>query len=115
MVSLEQPWRDVEFKPNDEQKQAICYTDGPPYLPAGPGSGRTRVLLWRTLNLIVFNDIGAGHRQGNRNGARRHYRGKEQTGRRRPVRRQTAFRKGCDLGLGMTLATDEILPLLWKG
>src|SRR5207249_5954116 len=27
------------------------------YLPAGPGSGKTRVLLWRTLNLILFHAV----------------------------------------------------------
>ena len=57
MVLIEQLWEDAEFAPNDEQKEAIHYTDGPLYLPAGPGSGKTRVLLWRTLNLIVFHGI----------------------------------------------------------
>lgn len=56
-ISLEQLWLDAEFKPNDEQKEAILYTGGPLYLPAGPGSGKTRVLLWRTLNLIVFHGV----------------------------------------------------------
>jgi DNA helicase-2/ATP-dependent DNA helicase PcrA len=55
--TLEDLWRDAQFKPNDDQKEAILYTGGPLYLPAGPGSGKTRVLLWRTLNLIVFHDI----------------------------------------------------------
>ncbi len=55
-LSLEQLWRDAQFKPNDEQEKAIRYIDGPLYLPAGPGSGKTRVLLWRTLNLIVFHN-----------------------------------------------------------
>ncbi|MFH0960902.1 MAG: ATP-dependent helicase [Pseudomonadota bacterium] len=57
-ISLEQLWSDAEFKPNNEQKEAILYTGGPLYLPAGPGSGKTRVLLWRTLNLIVFHGVG---------------------------------------------------------
>ena len=47
----------AEFEPNKNQKEAILYPSGPLYLPAGPGSGKTRVLLWRTLNLIVFHDI----------------------------------------------------------
>lgn len=55
--SLEHLWREVGFEPNDNQRQAITHVDGPLFLTAGPGSGKTRVLLWRTLNLIVFHDI----------------------------------------------------------
>jgi len=47
----------VGFDPNDNQKKAINTIDGPLLLTAGPGSGKTRVLLWRTLNLIVYNDV----------------------------------------------------------
>src|SRR5438034_1732624 len=50
-------WREFAFAPNDEQQAAILHTDGPLYLPAGPGSGKTRVLLWRTLNLILFHAV----------------------------------------------------------
>lgn len=56
-ITLEELWQDAEFDPNEEQEKAIRHIDGPLYLPAGPGSGKTRVLLWRTLNLIVFHDI----------------------------------------------------------
>ncbi len=56
-VTLESLWADVEFSPNDEQRKAILHTTGPLYLPAGPGSGKTRVLLWRTLNLIAFHEV----------------------------------------------------------
>lgn len=45
------------FIPNDSQREAIHYVDGPLFLTAGPGSGKTRVLLWRTVNLIVFHDV----------------------------------------------------------
>jgi len=45
------------FQPNPNQEQAILHTEGPLFLTAGPGSGKTRVLLWRTLNLIVFHDV----------------------------------------------------------
>jgi len=50
-------WEQAGFKPNPQQKEAILHTDGPLFLPAGPGSGKTRVLLWRTLNLIVFHGV----------------------------------------------------------
>lgn len=55
--TLEELWVDADFKPNDEQKEAIRHIDGPLYLPAGPGSGKTRVLLWRTVNLIVYHAV----------------------------------------------------------
>jgi len=45
------------FKPSESQRAAILHVDGPLFLPAGPGSGKTRVLLWRALNLIVFHEI----------------------------------------------------------
>jgi DNA helicase-2/ATP-dependent DNA helicase PcrA len=46
-----------EFQPNEGQRDAIFSIDGPLFLMAGPGSGKTRVLLWRTINLIVFNNV----------------------------------------------------------
>ena len=42
---------------NKEQKKAITHCNGPLFLVAGPGSGKTRVLLWRTFNLIVFHAV----------------------------------------------------------
>jgi DNA helicase II / ATP-dependent DNA helicase PcrA len=56
-LTLEQLWNDVGFTPNEHQERAIRHIEGPLYLPAGPGSGKTRVLLWRTVNLIVFHDV----------------------------------------------------------
>lgn len=50
-------WRDFDFKPNDRQVAAILHADGPLFLPAGPGSGKTRVLLWRTVNLITAHRV----------------------------------------------------------
>lgn len=50
-------WQQQSFTPNDAQRRAILHIDGPLYLPAGPGSGKTRVLLWRTLNLIVIHGV----------------------------------------------------------
>src|SRR5512132_321635 len=57
MTPLEALWRDAKFMPTPEQRSAILHSDGPLYLPAGPGSGKTRVLLWRTLNLIAFQGV----------------------------------------------------------
>ncbi len=47
----------VGFSPNDSQRAAIEHLDGPLFLVAGPGSGKTRVLLWRVVNMIVFHGI----------------------------------------------------------
>src|SRR5258706_685984 len=57
MMTLENLLRLSKFKPNDEQREAILHVNGPLFLTAGPGSGKTRVLLWRTVNLIVFHDV----------------------------------------------------------
>jgi DNA helicase II / ATP-dependent DNA helicase PcrA len=57
VVSLEALWSEFDFTPNAKQKEAILHVDGPLYLPAGPGSGKTRVLLWRTINLIACHDV----------------------------------------------------------
>lgn len=56
-VKLEQLWEKAKFYPNPSQKDAILHVEGPLFLTAGPGSGKTRVLLWRTLNLIVFHHV----------------------------------------------------------
>ena len=50
-------WDDFDFKPNLNQMKAILHVNGPLFLPAGPGSGKTRVLLWRTVNLIVTHEV----------------------------------------------------------
>ncbi len=47
----------AELIPTAPQKSAMLHTDGPLFLMAGPGSGKTRVLLWRTLNLIVNHGV----------------------------------------------------------
>jgi len=57
MKSIEYFWKIHGFSPNEFQKNAILFDEGPLYLPAGPGSGKTRVLLWRTFNLIVYRNI----------------------------------------------------------
>ena len=55
--SIKTLWQEAEFIPNNSQLKAIIHIEKPLYLTAGPGSGKTRVLLWRTLNLIVFHNI----------------------------------------------------------
>jgi len=40
---------------NDSQKEAIGHTEGPMLVIAGPGSGKTLVLILRTLNLLLQN------------------------------------------------------------
>lgn len=57
ILTIENLWEIARFKPNKEQKDAILHTQGPLFITAGPGSGKTRVLLWRTLNLIVFHQV----------------------------------------------------------
>lgn len=57
MASIEDIWTAEGFKPNEFQREAILHGDGPMYLTAGPGSGKTRVLLWRVINLIAFRDV----------------------------------------------------------
>ena len=56
-LTLEQLWQETGFTPNTNQRDAILHVNGPLYLPAGPGSGKTRVLLWLTLNLCVFHGV----------------------------------------------------------
>ena len=56
-ITIEELWKQRDFKPNDSQREAILHTTGPLFLTAGPGSGKTRVLLWRTVNLLVFHGV----------------------------------------------------------
>lgn len=56
-LTLEKLWELKKFKPNEKQEEAITHTEGPLYITAGPGSGKTRVLLWQVVNLIVFQDV----------------------------------------------------------
>lgn len=55
--TIEHFWSLKGFSPNESQRDAILQTEGPLFLTAGPGSGKTRVILWRTVNLIVFHKI----------------------------------------------------------
>ncbi len=55
--TLEELWKAADFEPNPQQQKAIQHTGGPLFLTAGPGSGKTRVLLWRAVHLIVHHEI----------------------------------------------------------
>ena len=56
-INLETLYQITNFNPNQNQEKAIRHLDGPLFLVAGPGSGKTKVLLWRSLNLIVFHGV----------------------------------------------------------
>ena len=56
-VGVESLFARAGFSPNDSQREAIEHLDGPLFLVAGPGSGKTRVLLWRVVNLIAFHGV----------------------------------------------------------
>lgn len=60
MVSnlIQELWKIKNFTPNDEQRKAILFDENKPmFITAAPGSGKTRVLLWRTVYLIVDKKI----------------------------------------------------------
>ena len=50
---LETLFKEKGFAPNKSQLKAIKHIEGPLFLTAGPGSGKTRVLLWRDFCNIV--------------------------------------------------------------
>lgn len=56
-IKLEDLFEIHDFEPNEGQYEAITSLEGPLFLMAGPGSGKTRVLLWRAVNAIVFHGI----------------------------------------------------------
>jgi DNA helicase-2/ATP-dependent DNA helicase PcrA len=56
-VTLDVLFGRAGFSPNPSQRLAIEHGEGPLFLVAGPGSGKTRVLLWRTVNLIVIHQV----------------------------------------------------------
>lgn len=55
--NLKELFKLVEFKPNKEQLKAITDINGPQLIIAGPGSGKTQVLVLRCLNLLLFHKV----------------------------------------------------------
>ncbi len=53
MRSIAQPILEAYPRLNQSQKQAIAHVDGPAQIIAGPGSGKTLVLVLRTLNILL--------------------------------------------------------------
>jgi DNA helicase II / ATP-dependent DNA helicase PcrA len=55
--TLEELYERVDFKPTPEQRAAITNVEGPQLIIAGPGSGKTQVLVLRCLNLLLFKNV----------------------------------------------------------
>lgn len=48
---------DPEWSFNESQERAIRHGDGPLHVTAGPGSGKTEVLVCRALKLLLVDDV----------------------------------------------------------
>jgi DNA helicase-2/ATP-dependent DNA helicase PcrA len=56
-ATLDQIYGSLEHPPNNEQQEAIETLEGPLRIIAGPGSGKTHVLVLRTLNLVACKEV----------------------------------------------------------
>jgi DNA helicase-2/ATP-dependent DNA helicase PcrA len=56
MKTIDHFMKAAGFNPNKSQSEVILHENDPLYLPAGPGSGKTRILLWSSFNLIVYRE-----------------------------------------------------------
>ncbi|HVE55513.1 MAG TPA: UvrD-helicase domain-containing protein [Pyrinomonadaceae bacterium] len=56
-LTIERLWKEADFSPNSAQAEAIKQVEDPLFLPAGPGSGKMRGLLRRTVNLKARHNI----------------------------------------------------------
>ena len=48
---------DIFSQLNSQQREAVIHTDGPSVILAGAGSGKTRVLIYKVLNLVQTHRI----------------------------------------------------------
>ena len=55
--SIEEILNRLDFEPTKEQAEAITNVDGPQLLIAGPGSGKTEVLILRCLYLLLVKGV----------------------------------------------------------
>src|SRR3990167_1054890 len=51
---------DILKELNKEQKDAVCYTEGPEMILAGAGSGKTRVLTYKVAYLVAKKKVNPG-------------------------------------------------------
>jgi superfamily I DNA/RNA helicase len=51
---------DPSWSFDDAQRRAILHGDGPLHVTAGPGSGKTEVLVSRTLKLLLVDEVAPG-------------------------------------------------------
>lgn len=56
-ITLELLWEKKNYQPTEKQRSAILHESGPLLITAGPGTGKTSVLVWRVIHLIVFHDV----------------------------------------------------------
>ncbi|MHA1222501.1 MAG: ATP-dependent helicase [Candidatus Heimdallarchaeaceae archaeon] len=49
-----------KIKLNNEQIESISHDKGPLWILAGPGSGKTEVLIWRVFKLILVDNVDPG-------------------------------------------------------
>ncbi|WP_440993961.1 UvrD-helicase domain-containing protein [Cysteiniphilum litorale] len=56
-MTLQDLFAQKGITPTTNQLAAIEHYKNPLFLSAGPGSGKTRVILWRVVNLMVFHNV----------------------------------------------------------